>query len=542
MTTDYIQDMRCTSDGVWHQYDFILNGRYGWQYMLESAEYVLQNDFIPLASVTRAEHPGGTEAEILPDIKKSDNSIINCPAATVEGSMLAVAGFSMKLKCMVKTVWLNQTNRLRIFTSENKTDDIKSYVTKLMERDFITDKKEQKVHRIKLQKEKYKSTPGERRAGAIVIIALGTIWTLGGLSMVAVLEDFLPYGFAWFIISFGFIAGGIAIYRKSKEEQNSQIKTTLPVAFQQKDANIAQTNEKLWIIVNTFNPAIPFIEGDNSISLFADNKKTMEYIHHNQGYSLQALSLERSMLENMKDLWQRYGIHTVKINEKDNSSTIIQCCEKRYIGSETENTVIKLMQNSPAVTEEKKALYSIEADSLRRILAQTPLLVPFRYDDDDIRQAKEDRQIHMTEKACTQLSALLKNEAGQPKQDIPVYYGMEKLRGEHTVTMWHSGKVIYYGGAAVLRETANDEKSGMNTRIKIMHPMFADNPKENLHMVAVFTNIADLKELYKQHRVALFSFSELATLAKEGDGIIINPGAKGICAQLNHSLINELYI
>ena len=104
MTTDYIQDMRCTSDGVWHQYDFILNGRYGWQYMLESAEYVLQNDFIPLASVTRAEHPGGTEAEILPDIKKSDNSIINCPAATVEGSMLAVAGFSMKLKCMVKTV------------------------------------------------------------------------------------------------------------------------------------------------------------------------------------------------------------------------------------------------------------------------------------------------------------------------------------------------------------------------------------------------------------------------------------------------------
>lgn len=542
MDNGYIQNLNHSFDGKWHQYDFVLQGRYGWQYMIDSAEYAVKEDIIPLGTVTRADHPGGNETEILPAVKISGGAIAKCPETVKEGSMLAVGGNSIMLDTLIKTVWINQTNRLRIFTLRDKTEQIKDYAEKLIARKLSPSKKDRKAAykkaRKEERKEKYKSTPKEKRAGATALTVLGVIWTLGGFSMAAVLDDFFPYGFAWFAISISFTVLGVVIFRQSKKEETiPQEKLTMPVAVDMQAVN--KNENRLWIAVNEFNPALPFIEGDNSISLFSDIQKMQEYIKQQAGYTLKVLSLDRRMTDKMKNIWQRYGIITIKLYENDGSCINQKCSEKNYIGSEIESTLLKIMQNKPMATLGQQSLYHMEKDSLRRLFADIPLLVPFRYDSDSEEAIKADRQIHMTEKACMQLSVLLKNDNGTPKEEIPVYYGIEQLRGKHTVTMWNGGRVIYYGGTEILSEVSGEnEFSGSKSRI--MHPMFADNRKTKMHMVAAFTNIADLREMYTQHRVALFSFSELAALAKEGDGIVVNPGIRGLCAVLDHETTEKL--
>jgi hypothetical protein len=59
-------------------------------------------------------------------------------------------------------------------------------------------------------------------------------------------------------------------------------------------------------------------------------------------------------------------------------------------------------------------------------------------------------------------------------------------------------------------------------------------------MLTAFTNIKDLRKIYSSKRIALFTFSELAALAKGSDGIVINPGPAGVSLEIGPETINKL--
>ena len=100
---------------------------------------------------------------------------------------------------------------------------------------------------------------------------------------------------------------------------------------------------------------------------------------------------------------------------------------------------------------------------------------------------------------------------------------------------------MYYGGMEKVAEiTGGDSEQSEQGGPKIMRPFFADNSKTNAHMLAVFTNMKDLRSMYPDKRVAVFTFREMAALSKEGDGIVFDPGAGALGFEMNHETIEKL--
>lgn len=58
---EYILDMRHTPSDSWQQYDFLLSSRYGWAYMLSSAQYMAEADLDQLGTVTTSSHAGARD-------------------------------------------------------------------------------------------------------------------------------------------------------------------------------------------------------------------------------------------------------------------------------------------------------------------------------------------------------------------------------------------------------------------------------------------------------------------------------------------------
>ena len=60
------------------------------------------------------------------------------PELSAEQSTLAIGGASQALRDMVKIVWFNQTNRLRLFTTQDHGPRMERYVETLVRRTFST--------------------------------------------------------------------------------------------------------------------------------------------------------------------------------------------------------------------------------------------------------------------------------------------------------------------------------------------------------------------------------------------------------------------
>ena len=213
--------------------------------------------------------------------------------------------------------------------------------------------------------------------------------------------------------------------------------------------------------------------------------------------------------------------------------------DSNFIGDMIALLLLRIKQNT--VRSDDKNFLKMDYDWLKRELATTPLLVPFNYDNDNRANSAKDISLHMTDAANRQLSRLLRDENNQPKNPIPSYYGTKLLTGEKFGIIWNGDTVMYYGGMEKTAEAADDGKvNSDHNGPKIMRPFFADNSKTDTHMLAAFTNIRDLRNLYPDKRIAVFSFGELAALSKEGDGIVFDPGSASLSFEMDRTAIEKL--
>ncbi len=134
----YIREMKHIKCGVWHQYDVLLEARgYGWEIMLDRADYVATADFSKVDRVT-VSAIGGEERDVT-DFYRSNGSCKSTPALSEEKAALGFAGLSCALNnAPVKIVWFNQTRVLRVFTPIGNKELMNRYIETLIRRSFGT--------------------------------------------------------------------------------------------------------------------------------------------------------------------------------------------------------------------------------------------------------------------------------------------------------------------------------------------------------------------------------------------------------------------
>lgn len=137
----FIKAMRhiVLSDGVWHQYDVLLDASgYGWDMMKDWADYMATADLEQISEVAagtiHAEKQNVTES-----YTASGGKCRETPELDTEQGMLSIAGLSKTLGAPVKIVWINQTRTLRFFTIKEDDLRMRKYVETMVRRSFGTE-------------------------------------------------------------------------------------------------------------------------------------------------------------------------------------------------------------------------------------------------------------------------------------------------------------------------------------------------------------------------------------------------------------------
>ncbi len=537
--TGYIQSVNHKTLEKWHQYDIQLTSRYGWDYILASASFVSQADLNGADSVTKTNHIGAKETEYIHKVRECDN-ISSCPDLQAEASSLGVAGYSQNLGCPVKIVWFNQTNIVRIFTFDKEIKDIRPYMLCIINR-FFPKSFNKSLHKSK--KSKTSITQEDRRKAALVLVILGVIWLLGAVVITLTVDGFLPIGSLWYIMAISFILMGLH-WRRKKEPVQKNEKVSAKKTMLQKTPEIIDVQPEkpvLWPILNKNNSIFPFIENDRSVRIYRNKYDAQRYIGDNFIYNITTMPLNEDELGKAENLWLRYGVQTVKIYADSKNCERHNCRgnSTEYTGSMMASLILRIMQNTGGdITAEQKADLATWHSALAHQMKNIPLLVPFRYGDSADADSSADTTLHIATKGAELLSVLLKNNA----DSVQLWQGMSLLTKGAVGTIWKDNQLVYIGSENVIKNMLEQKNTDQifNQQPKIMHSLFADNAKTGLHAVAAFTNMEDLRALYLNDRVAAFSFSELVPLAKEGHGLIINPGVKGLSYLINHNLMAEI--
>ncbi len=136
----FIKEMHHIQNGVWHQYDILLDARpYGWDYMVDMAEYMNQIDLENVGNVSVSEVTGSPDIDLIEKYRASGNSVKSIPEISVEQGTLGIGGISSRLNDPVKIVWINQTNVLRLFSISPDESLIRKYVETAVRRTFGTE-------------------------------------------------------------------------------------------------------------------------------------------------------------------------------------------------------------------------------------------------------------------------------------------------------------------------------------------------------------------------------------------------------------------
>ena len=136
--TSYIVEYRHIS-GPWQQYDFYLTSGYGWDYMVDSAEYMVSADLKNIGTVSVSAISGAQEEERVNEYRTCDSSFKAMPSLKHEWGVLGIGGVSQVYEgAPVKLVWFNQTRMLRMFTPVDDEDKALRYVETVIRRSFNT--------------------------------------------------------------------------------------------------------------------------------------------------------------------------------------------------------------------------------------------------------------------------------------------------------------------------------------------------------------------------------------------------------------------
>ena len=134
----FIRAMKHTPSGPWHQYDILLAARgYGWENMIEWADYMSEADLNNISEVTVGSM-GVTSNNITESYLQNGGKCSQTPELSTECSMLSIAGISRVLNAPLKIVWINQTQILSFFTLIDDEALVSRYAETTIRRNFGT--------------------------------------------------------------------------------------------------------------------------------------------------------------------------------------------------------------------------------------------------------------------------------------------------------------------------------------------------------------------------------------------------------------------
>ena len=135
----FIRELKHIPAGPWHQYDILLLARpYGWDTMLDWADYMAGADLTNISQVTSAPIVGGPETDLTDSYQAHNGRCCETPELEEEDGVLSVAGISKTLHAPMKFVWFNQTPVFRLFTMVDDEDLINKYAETAIRRSFGT--------------------------------------------------------------------------------------------------------------------------------------------------------------------------------------------------------------------------------------------------------------------------------------------------------------------------------------------------------------------------------------------------------------------
>ena len=108
------QLMHTAAAGPWKQFDYRWPHRFGYDYMLRSAQWLMDHG-LPAKTLTTAAITGAPETEHAQQLQEG-LSLQEC--AGREAGVLALGGFSATAHGLLKIVWFNQTDLVRVFIME----------------------------------------------------------------------------------------------------------------------------------------------------------------------------------------------------------------------------------------------------------------------------------------------------------------------------------------------------------------------------------------------------------------------------------------
>lgn len=111
-------------DNGWIIADYDATWGYGYDFMLEAAQVIIDTDFGENLQQVAVSMIAGARDEVITDeVRKANNVLRDCPKAAEEHGTLGVAGISKTMECPVKIVFFNQTHVVRLFCPNKKLFD-----------------------------------------------------------------------------------------------------------------------------------------------------------------------------------------------------------------------------------------------------------------------------------------------------------------------------------------------------------------------------------------------------------------------------------
>ena len=106
-------------DDGWIVINYTTTWDYGYDFMLEAAQEIIDNDFMDdTQRIAVSELAGAKNEEVLDEVGKYGMQLRRCPETAKECGVLTVAGISREMNCPFQLVFFNRTNRVRLFSPD----------------------------------------------------------------------------------------------------------------------------------------------------------------------------------------------------------------------------------------------------------------------------------------------------------------------------------------------------------------------------------------------------------------------------------------
>lgn len=104
----------------WIYANYRATWRYGYDFMLDAAQSVIDSDFKDgLERVAIGEIAGGGQTECIDDVRRSGNNLRRCGKLAVEQGVLMIAGESRIMECPIQIMLYNQSDLIRLCIPES---------------------------------------------------------------------------------------------------------------------------------------------------------------------------------------------------------------------------------------------------------------------------------------------------------------------------------------------------------------------------------------------------------------------------------------